>query len=177
MKLRAALIALPAALLLTACGGSTDTDDTAAETTTTAAAATTTAPAETSCPEFVSTGEDQAVIETVRAMPELADHTPVSVRQSTDSDHPGEWALAVTLCDPSIENADDLRPVATKFAKAVKAQPWEGEVFAVYVSNLWMVDGEYTPESRVKDGDFQLHLWNGKPSEAAENKTWEVISG
>ncbi|AOD21321.1 hypothetical protein IM25_06535 [Rhodococcus sp. p52] len=113
----------------------------------------------------------------MRAMPELTEHTPVSVRQSTDSDHPGEWALAVTLCDPSIENADDLRPIATKFAKAVKAQAWTEEVFAVYVSNLWLVDGESTPESRVKDGDFQMHLWNGKPSEKAENERWEVISG
>ncbi|EHK86365.1 hypothetical protein [Rhodococcus pyridinivorans] len=172
MKLRAALIALPAALLLAACGGSTDTDDASAETTTTAAAA----PA-ISCSEFGSVGENAEVIETVRTMPEIAGHTVTSVRISKDSDYPDQWALAVTLCDPSIENVDALRPVATSFAKAVKAQPWAGEVFALYVGNDWLVDGELAPEQKLKDGDFQMHLWNGKPSEAAENKNWEFIAG
>ena len=169
MRLRTAFVLLPAALLLAACSSSADTAEEAAP-----------APAVvepvTSCSDFVPLG-DEAIVETVRALPEVADHTVTSVRVSTDSDHPGEWALAVSLCDPSIESVEDLRPVATNFAKAVKAQPWTEEVFAVYVSNQWLVDGEPTPELKVKDGDFQLHLWNGKPSEKAENERWEVISG
>ncbi|WP_094980363.1 hypothetical protein [Rhodococcus pyridinivorans] len=171
MKLRAALIVLPAALLLAACGGSTDTDDSAADTTTAAAAAT------ISCSEFGSVGENKELIEVVRAMPEIAGHNVTSVRISKDSDYPDQWALAVTLCDPSIENVDALRPTATSFAKAVKAQPWASEVFAVYVGNDWLVDGELAPEQKLKDGDFQMHLWNGKPSEEAENSRWEVIAG
>ncbi|MFD3812154.1 hypothetical protein [Rhodococcus sp. NPDC058639] len=63
MKLRAALIALPAALLLAACGGSTDTDDAVVETTTTVAAttstaATTSAPASTSASALTTTALD-----------------------------------------------------------------------------------------------------------------------
>ncbi|MCR8695592.1 hypothetical protein NWP13_23980 [Rhodococcus pyridinivorans] len=171
MKLRSALALIPATLLLAACGSSTDAAAPTEETTTAASAPV------TSCPEFGSVGENTEVIETVRALPSIAGHTVTSVRISKDSDYPDQWALAVTLCDPSIENVDALRPVATSFAKDVKAQPWEGEVFAVYVGNDWLVDGELAPEQKLKDGDFQMHLWNGKPSEAAENKNWEVISG
>lgn len=121
-------------------------------------------------------GENAEVIETVRTMPEIAGRSITSVRISKDSDYRDQWALAV-MCDPSIENVDALRPIATSFAKAVKAQPWTGEVFAVYVGNDWLVDGELAPEQKLKDEDFQMHLWNGKPSEIAENKNWEIISG
>jgi hypothetical protein len=32
-------------------------------------------------------------------------------------------------------------------------------------------------EVKIKVSDFQLHLWNGKPSAAAELKTWDVVVG
>ena len=36
---------------------------------------------------------------------------------------------------------------------------------------------DVTNEVKIKDLDLQVHLWNGKPSAAAELKTWVVVVG
>ncbi|MFE3291673.1 hypothetical protein [Rhodococcus sp. NPDC059234] len=42
----------------------------------------------------------------------------------------------------------------------------------------YQVDGsKVVNEVKVKDPDFQMHLWNGMPSADAEQSRWEVISG
>lgn len=36
-------------------------------------------------------------------------------------------------------------------------------------------ESDYKSEAKLKDGDYTLHLWNVKPSPAAENARWEVV--
>lgn len=97
-------------------------------------------------------------------------------RLSKDSNHPGMQAAAVDICDPSIKSADDLRPIATQYAKALKTSPLSNSLFAVYVASYFMENGKVAGEVKVKDPDFQAHLWNGKPSPSAEIKTWTVLT-
>lgn len=100
----------------------------------------------------------------------------VTGRLSTDSDHPDEFAVAIDLCGGDISTADELKPVATRFAKAYKAAPVGDRVLALYVAHY----ASYTTTGtaggvKIKDPDFQMHLWNGKPSEQAELDNWEVV--
>ncbi|MCM3897079.1 MULTISPECIES: hypothetical protein [Gordonia] len=100
----------------------------------------------------------------------------VTGRLSTDSDHPDEFAVAIDLCGGDIGTADELKPLATKFAKAYKAAPVGARIFALYVAHY----ASYTTTGttggvKINDPDFQLHLWNGKPSEQAELDNWEVV--
>jgi len=67
-----------------------------------------------------------------------------------------------------------LRPIATDIAKALKSTDLGARTFALYVADM---DPAYKTEAKIKDADYQLHLWNGKPSAAAELKTWQVVTG
>lgn len=99
-----------------------------------------------------------------------------SGRLSNDSSHPGMQAAAIDICDPSIKSADGIRQIATQYAKALKASPISESLFAVYVASYYMDRGKIVGEVKVKDPDFQLNLWNGKPSPTAELKNWDVVS-
>ncbi|MFE3196279.1 hypothetical protein ACFXHA_45290 [Nocardia sp. NPDC059240] len=93
---------------------------------------------------------------------------------STESSKPGKVAVHVYLCVPTSRTADALRPIATDIAKALKGTDIGGRTFALYVADK---DAAFKDEAKVKDPDFQLHLWNGKPSAKAELSTWQVVTG
>jgi hypothetical protein len=97
----------------------------------------------------------------------------VSGRVSTQSDHPGEVGVALDLCVPSQSTADELRPVASEIARALRPTPLGDKTFVLYVSDI--VDGN--EPAKIKDPDFPMHAWNGNPSAAAENARWEVVQG
>ena len=103
----------------------------------------------------------------------------VTGRLGTDSDEPGMFGLTVDLCGGTISTADELRPLATQFAKAYKAAPAVGDgMFALRIAhyaNYTQTDA--SGEIMLKDPDFQLHMWNGKPSIEAELAQWEVVHG
>lgn len=103
----------------------------------------------------------------------------VTGRVSTDSDYPGEFAVAIDLCGGDIGTVDELRPLATQFAKAYKAAPAVGDqMFALYIAHFQRyTTTDSAGEIKIKDPDFQLHLWNGKPTPEAELTTWEVVTG
>lgn len=123
-----------------------------------------------------SEGQSAAAQQVAESVSLPAGVTIVTGRLSTDSDHPDEFAVAIDLCGGAISTADELKPVATKFAKAYKAAPVGDRIFALYVAHY----ASYTTTGttggvKIKDPDFQLHLWNGKPSEQAELDNWEVV--
>lgn len=102
--------------------------------------------------------------------------TVVTGRVSTDSDYPGQVGVALDLCVPGQSSADELRPIATEVARALRPTPLGERTFVLYVSD--MVDGsEFENSAKIKDPDFPLHLWNGKPSAEVEHATWEVVQG
>ncbi|MHC3368738.1 hypothetical protein ACYAFX_16540 [Rhodococcus aetherivorans] len=99
-----------------------------------------------------------------------------TVRVSQDSDYPGEQAIAIDLRILPQVAVDQLRPIATQYAKAIKASPVAGTTFSVHVANYAYDSGKrVVGEVKLKDPDFKAHLWNGKPSENAENERWEVV--
>lgn len=61
--------------------------------------------------------------------------TVTAGRLSKRSGHPGLRAAANDICDPSVRTPDDLRPIATAYAKALKASPLGERMFAVYVAS------------------------------------------
>lgn len=168
------ILLVPALLALTACSSSEDTATTATETSESVAAP---SEPELTCPDPVAIDE-QDVAAAVNSV-SLASGQVTTVRVSTDSDHPGEQAIAIDLCILPTITVDELRPIATEYAKAIKASPLADTTFAVYVSNYAYGGGgnDVVDEVKVKDGDFHMHLWNGKPSESAELERWEVIAG
>ncbi|WP_143695087.1 hypothetical protein [Williamsia sp. 1135] len=179
MKMCGALAAA-AALVLAGCSSESTTD---AETTGTTATSTATAGECRDMVPFSEGGREdkgqgpaaQAVAESV-ALP--GGVSLVTGRRSTDSDHPGEFAIAIDLCGGDITTTDELRPVATAFAMAYKAAPVSEQVFALYVAHYAsFTETDTTGEIKLKDSDFQAHLWNGKPSESAELARWEVVTG
>ncbi|MHC3370870.1 hypothetical protein ACYAFX_28620 (plasmid) [Rhodococcus aetherivorans] len=58
-----------------------------------------------------------------------------TVRVSQDSDYPGEQAIAIDLRILPQVAVDQLRPIATQYAKAIKASPVAGTTFSVHVAN------------------------------------------
>jgi hypothetical protein len=160
------------ALLLAGCSSESTTATEAASTTTTMTEAAPVAECPTDNPI-----PDPAVAAAVASVPLANGATYRGGRISTDSDEPGMFAVAITLCDPNITTADALRPVATSYARALKASPAAEQVFAVYVETFQVSGSDVVNEVKLKDGEFQTHLWNGKPSEAAEQARWEVIAG
>lgn len=179
MRLRT-LLAVPALLALAACGSSTDNSSTPTSSTSTssssAPASTSAAAAQLVCPDQVPI-EDPAIAAAVNSV-QVPNGRVTTVRVSQDSDYPGEQAIAIDLCILPQVTVDQLRPIATQYAKAIKASPVADTTFAVYVANYAYGPGkDVVGEVKLKDGDFKLHLWNGKPSAASELKTWEVVAG
>ncbi|WP_067847095.1 hypothetical protein [Nocardia lijiangensis] len=95
-------------------------------------------------------------------------------RVSTQSDKPGLVGVAIALCVRGSSSAADLRPIATMIAAALKPTDLGARTFALYVSDM---DVTYKDEAKVKDPEYQVHLWNGEPSASAENQLWEVLAG
>lgn len=165
MKRTLAALFIPAALLLASC--SSPEPETA------------TAPAtsvEASCPKPLPI-TDPGFAAAVNSVELPTGASVTTGRLSASSDHPGMQAAAIDICDPAVKSADDLRPIATEYAKALKASPLADKIFSVYVASYQQVGNDVTGEVKLKDPDFQLHLWNGKPSEAAELKNWDVVVG
>ncbi|MFD6158110.1 hypothetical protein ACFWF7_10930 [Nocardia sp. NPDC060256] len=73
---------------------------------------------------------------------------------------------------PGAESADALRPIATTIASSLKTTDLGGRTFALYVADT---SANYKTEAKLKDGDYELHLWNGKSSPAADIERWEVV--
>ena len=123
----------------------------------------------------VEGAEAQRIAETV---PLPSGVSLVAGRASTDSDEPGRFAVAIDLCGGDLDSVDDLRPVATDFAKAFKQSPAGDDMFALYVAHYkTFTDTEVQGEIKLKDSDFRLHLWNGRPSRQAELDRWVIVSG
>lgn len=175
MKRTFAALLVPAAFFLVACGGSANSTKTTTTASSTTAAATSAAAAVT-CPNPLPI-TDPAFAAAVSAVPLPGGATVTTGRLSKDSDHPGMQAAAIDICAPSVKTPDDLRPIATAYAKALKASPLGEQLFAVYVASYQVAGKDVKNEVKIKDPDFQLHLWNGKPSAAAELKTWEIVVG
>lgn len=95
-------------------------------------------------------------------------------RMSTQSDKPGLVEVAIDLCVKGSTSAAELRPIANTIAAALKPTDLGARTFALYVSDM---DVTYRTEAKVGDPEYQVHLWNGKPSAAAENQLWEVLVG
>ncbi len=183
MKRIFAALLVPTAVLLAACGNSATSSKTSTSSASTSSSATTTksaaapaASAAAACPNPLPIA-DPAFAAAVSAVPLPGGATVTTGRLSKDSGHPGMQAAAIDICDPSVKTPDDLRPIATAYAKALKASPLGEELFAVYVASYQVAGKDVKNEVKIKDPDFQLHLWNGKPSAAAELKTWEVVVG
>ncbi|UYP17716.1 hypothetical protein OED52_13650 [Rhodococcus sp. Z13] len=161
MRLRTALIAVPAVLALAACGSNDSDTDVAAD--------------DLTCPA-ARTIDDPAVADAINSV--QIDGQVTAVRVTTDSDHPGEQGIAIDLCIIPTLSADELRPIATEYAKAIKASPLADTTFAVWVENYaYNADQEIVGDVKLKDPHFQSNLWNGKPSADAENARWEVLTG
>jgi hypothetical protein len=128
------------------------------------------------CPKLLPI-TDPAFAAAVNAVKLPNGATVTTGRLSKDSDHPGMQAAAIDICVPSVKTPDDLRPIATEYAKALKVSPLGEQLFAVYVASYQQAGNDVKNEVKIKDPDFQAHLWNGKPSTAAELKTWVVVAG
>lgn len=182
------MIAAAAVIALTAgCSGGSSTDDaaqsTASSTTSTNANANA---APNSCRPMVPfseggrAAEGQAILaQQVAESVELpAGVSIVTGRLGTDSDEPDMFGVTIDLCG-AISTTDELRPLATQFAKAYKAVPAVGDqMFALRVAHYAnYTETDASGEIMLKDPDFQLHMWNGKPSVEAELNQWEVVHG
>ncbi|MET9286519.1 hypothetical protein [Nocardia beijingensis] len=174
MKSVASVLAFAAASVAVAACSSTSTEDNHAAHSSSASAA----PAATSAPATVPACYPSRAI----SDPELAAFAAglqlpagvqvVTGRVSTQSSQPGKVGVALDLCVPSSTDADTLRPIATSIAAALKPTPLGQRTFALYVADM---SADYKDEAKLKDGDYAVHLWNGKPSPAAENARWEVV--
>ncbi len=101
----------------------------------------------------------------------------VAVRVHDIREQPGKIGVAVDVCDPDIKTAADLKPTATDIAKKLKATSVSKTIAVVWVEHFQYKDGKILDNAKVKDPDFNLHLWNGKPSPSAEHANWEVLEG
>lgn len=122
----------------------------------------------------VEGAEAQQIAETV---PLPSGVSLVAGRASTRSDEPGRFAVAIDLCGGDLDSVDDLRPLATDFATAYKQSPIGNDMFALYVAHYeTFTETDVEGEIKLKDSDFRLHLWNGKPSRQAELDRWVIVS-
>ncbi|MGY2028700.1 hypothetical protein ACW9HR_12820 [Nocardia gipuzkoensis] len=174
MKSVASVLTIAATSVVVAACSSMSTEDTHAVHSSSASAA----PAATSAPATAPACYPSRPI----ADPDLASFAAglqlppgvqiITGRVSTQSDQPGKVGVALDLCVPSSTDADALRPIATSIAAALKPTPLGQRTFALYVADM---SADYKVEAKLKDGDYALHLWNGKPSPAAENDRWEIV--
>jgi hypothetical protein len=93
------------------------------------------------------------------------------------NDVDGGIGVAVDICAPDVTTADDLRPIATDLAKAIKASPVGADVTTMWVESYQVDGSEAVNDVKVKDPDFKMHLYNGMPSAQAEQGNWEVLAG
>ncbi|WP_336794431.1 hypothetical protein [Gordonia malaquae] len=123
------------------------------------------------------TADDASQAQEVAASVPLPKGTSlITGRLSTDSDVKDKFAIAIDLCGSGIGDANALRPLATQIAKAYKASPLSDSIFALYVAHSTSyTDTDVTGQVKLKDADFATHLWNGKPSAAAEQQQWQVV--
>lgn len=99
-------------------------------------------------------------------------------QQVGSSDDRALQSVMVNLCGVDISSPDDLRPIATEYAKAFKASPFADRIDKMYVANYELSNGkELTGETKLKVDRFQSFLWNGKPTPAAELQLWQVVGG
>ncbi|GAB4582639.1 hypothetical protein [Nocardia sp. IFM 10818] len=96
----------------------------------------------------------------------------ITGRVSKQSNKPDQVGVALDLCIPDSNSADALRPIATSIAAALKPTSLGQRTFALYVADM---SADYSTEAKLKDPNYDLHLWNGKPSTDAENAHWEVV--
>lgn len=169
----AALLAIPVAALAVGCSSSSSEADEPQSEPTTAAPTTSTASAGAACfaPRPIDDPDLAAFVAGLQLPPGVQ---VVTGRVSTDSDYPGQVGVAIDLCLPDSSDADSLRPVATDIAHALRPSPLGERTFALYVADM---DGSYNTEAKIKDPDFQVNLWNGKPSRNSELARWEVVTG
>ncbi|MFE3001386.1 hypothetical protein ACFXG4_41170 [Nocardia sp. NPDC059246] len=175
-----ATVALPftfSALLLAGCGTADDKPHAAPSSppaSTTTAAASVAPSAEPAACYPSSPANDPELNAFLEGLQLPAGVQAVTGRVSTQSDKPGLVGVAIDLCVPTSRNSDALRPIATDIAKALKGTDLGGRTFALYVADM---DPAYKTEAKIKDPDYKLHLWNGKPSAKAELSTWQVVTG
>lgn len=148
------------ALLLAGCGSETAT---AAETAT---------PATACFPPSPIADAELAVFADGLRLPEGV--SVVTARISTDGDYPGRTGVAFDLCVPGSADADALRPIASDIARALEPTPLGQRTFVLYVSDT---GPEFNTEAELVDPNYLVNLWNGEPSQAAENERWKVLGG
>lgn len=168
MRLAPTIAALAGALLLTSCGSKAEdaprpSSEPAKPSATVQAAA---------CDKATPISDpDLAAIAAALQLP--AGAQVVTGRVSTSASKPGKVGVALDLCVPGSSSAEALRPIATSIAKALKPTPLGQKTFALYVSDM----GGGKTEAKLKDGDYAMHLWNGKPSPEAELALWQDCPG
>lgn len=89
----------------------------------------------------------------------------------------GGIGVAIDVCAPDVKSADDLRPIATDLAKALKASPVSGDVTTVWVESYQVDGGKAVNDVKLKDPSFKVNLYNGMPSAEAEQGNWQVLAG
>jgi len=170
MKRTLLALAITSTFALTACGGSTSSS----ETTTSSAASEPKVTATCSKQEEISDPDLAAAVASVN-LPSGAIVT--SVRLNRDAKDSDKKVVAIDTCNPAIKTPDDLRPIASEYARALRASPLSDSLSTVYVSSIqW--DGK-TPVNEVKhkDPSFRIHLWDGKALAGVENGQWDVVTG
>ncbi len=80
--------------------------------------------------------------------------------------------VALDLCLPGSAEPDDLRPIATEFAHALKPTDLGVRTAVLYVTDVGFYGDR---EAKVADTNFQQHAWDGVPSRDSELATWEVV--
>lgn len=93
----------------------------------------------------------------------------------TNSDDRSKVSVMVHLCGTAITSGDQLRPVATDYAKAFRVSPIAETIKTLYVSTY--KDDQLNNETTLKVDNYQVFLWNGKPSAEAELQHWEQVHG
>ncbi|MCQ4120890.1 hypothetical protein [Rhodococcus tibetensis] len=83
---------------------------------------------------------------------------------------------AVEVCAPNVDTADELRPIATQYATAVRNSSLGDQVSSMWVENYWLTDGDVTSGAELKVPNFHMFPWSGKPTPQAELQNWDILS-
>ncbi|MEV5840126.1 hypothetical protein [Nocardia sp. NPDC052112] len=171
----AVLSGVVATVIISGCGSNTNKDAAPSATAAAAVPAGGADPAAELCPpEVLFASDDTELVAFLSGLKLPANVWVANGRVSTQGDKPGLVGVAIDLCVKGSSSAADLRPIATMIAAALKPTDLGARTFALYVSDM---DVTYKNEAKVKDPEYQVHLWNGKPSASAENQRWEVLAG
>jgi hypothetical protein len=98
-------------------------------------------PITVSCPTR-TTITDPALAAAVASVPLPQGARYVSARLGMDGRRPGAPAAEVNVCDRSIRTADDLRALASAYARALKTSPLAGSVSTIYVGSYHLENGQ-----------------------------------